>query len=114
MHVGRRLLPLVDMPKDAVAVLTVACGFGIAIAATARLGMVRTYFGVELGFDKPRWITGFPYSFHSASHYCWTIACVFCNPLQLEGSFDDRNCRVDCHTRPYGARNDHESLLDDI
>ena len=36
MHVGRRLLPLVDMPKDAVAVLTVACGFGIAIAATAR------------------------------------------------------------------------------
>ena len=61
MHLGRRFLPLVDMPKDAVAVLTVACGFGITIAATARLGMVRTYFGAELGFVKPRWITGFPY-----------------------------------------------------
>ena len=37
--------------------------FGITIAATARLGMVRTYFGSELNLVKPCWIVGFPYGY---------------------------------------------------
>ena len=36
-------------------------GFSITMLATARLGFVRTYFGSELGFVKPKWIEGFPY-----------------------------------------------------
>ena len=27
-----------------------------------QLGMVRTYFGSELGFVKPKWVSGFPYN----------------------------------------------------
>ena len=39
-----------------------ATGFSITILATIQLGMVRTYFGSELGFVKPEWISGFPYN----------------------------------------------------
>lgn len=60
-HLGRRILPLVDVRGDWPAVLAAAAGFAVTIAATARLGMVRTYFGAELGFVKPKWISGFPY-----------------------------------------------------
>jgi hypothetical protein len=38
-------------------------GFSITMLATARLGFVRTYFGSELGFVKPKWIEGFPYGY---------------------------------------------------
>jgi hypothetical protein len=37
-------------------------GFSITILATMQLGMVRTYFGSELGLVKPQWINGFPYN----------------------------------------------------
>merc|ERR1711865_627352 len=30
--------------------------------ATKALGVDRTYFGVELGFCKPKWITAIPYN----------------------------------------------------
>jgi hypothetical protein len=61
MHLGRRLLPLVQLPQDLPGVLMATCGFAITIVATAQLGFVRTYFGSELGFVKPKWISGFPY-----------------------------------------------------
>jgi hypothetical protein len=38
-----------------------AVGFGITMAATAQLGMLRTYFASELGLVEPKWISGFPY-----------------------------------------------------
>lgn len=60
-HLSRRLLPMVELPKDAPGLLLVTAGFGITMLATARLGMIRTYFGSELGFVKPKWIEGFPY-----------------------------------------------------
>jgi len=62
-HLGRRLLPLVQLPNDIPGVLLATAGFGITMLATARLGFVRTYFGSELGFVKPKWITGFPYGY---------------------------------------------------
>jgi hypothetical protein len=61
MHLGRRLLPLVELPGDLPGVVWAAAGFMITILATVRLGFVRTYFGSELGFVKPQWIEGFPY-----------------------------------------------------
>jgi hypothetical protein len=51
----------VQLPRDVPGLLTAALGFAITILATARLGMVRTYFGTELNFVKPQWIEGFPY-----------------------------------------------------
>jgi hypothetical protein len=63
MHLGRRLLPLVQLPQDTIGVVAAVLGFGITILATARLGMVRTYFGSELNFVQPRWIDGFPYGY---------------------------------------------------
>ena len=62
MHLSRRLLPLVQLPRDIPGVAMALCGFTITILATAQLGMVRTYFGSELGFVKPEWISGFPYN----------------------------------------------------
>lgn len=60
-HLSRRLLPMVELPHDATGLLLVLVGFSITMLATARLGKIRTYFGSELGFVKPEWITGFPY-----------------------------------------------------
>eukprot|EP00934_Nitzschia_sp_Nitz4_P002776 Nitzschia sp. Nitz4//scaffold2_size372955//351476//353233//NITZ4_000477-RA/size372955-processed-gene-0.549-mRNA-1//-1//CDS//3329546940//2766//frame0 len=62
LHMSRRILPLVKIPEDLPGVALAAVGFGITILATMQLGMVRTYFGSELGFVKPEWITGFPYN----------------------------------------------------
>ncbi|CAB9499305.1 Inherit from NOG: Phospholipid methyltransferase [Seminavis robusta] len=62
-HLSRRLLPMVDLPNDAPGLLLVLAGFATTMLATARLGMARTYFGSELGFVKPQWITGFPYGY---------------------------------------------------
>ena len=39
----------------------VLAGFGLATLATWRLGVARTYFSSELGFDPPEKISGFPY-----------------------------------------------------
>ena len=36
-------------------------GFGLAGLSAKRLGLVRTYFGAELGLVAPRRIVGFPY-----------------------------------------------------
>ena len=63
LHLGRRLLPLIELPRDVPGILMAATGFSITMLATARLGFVRTYFGSELGFVKPKWITGFPYGY---------------------------------------------------
>ena len=61
VHLARRLLPMVELPRDSIGLLIMSAGFVITLLATARLGMVRTYFGTELGFVKPKWIDGFPY-----------------------------------------------------
>jgi hypothetical protein len=61
MHLAKRLLPLVELPRDVVGVALAMAGFALTLVATARLGMVRTYFGTELGFVPPKWIEGFPY-----------------------------------------------------
>eukprot|EP00548_Thalassiothrix_antarctica_P004986 CAMPEP_0194132504 /NCGR_PEP_ID=MMETSP0152-20130528/2952_1 /TAXON_ID=1049557 /ORGANISM="Thalassiothrix antarctica, Strain L6-D1" /LENGTH=590 /DNA_ID=CAMNT_0038827573 /DNA_START=125 /DNA_END=1897 /DNA_ORIENTATION=- len=62
-HLGCRLLPVVELPRDLPGLCLAVTGFGISILATARLGLVRTYFGSELGFVKPKWIEGFPYGY---------------------------------------------------
>lgn len=62
-HLGRRILPLVQLPRDWPGVTLAVLGFSITMLATARLGFVRTYFGSELGFVKPKWIEGFPYGY---------------------------------------------------
>ena len=62
-HLARRLLPLVQLPRDVPGLLLAVAGFSITMMATARLGFVRTYFGSELGFVKPKWIIGFPYGY---------------------------------------------------
>lgn len=63
LHLARRLLPLVQLPRDVPGVLLAITGFSITMLATMRLGFVRTYFGSELGFVKPEWIHGFPYGY---------------------------------------------------
>lgn len=62
MHLSKRLLPLVQLPRDIPGVALAVLGFSITILATMQLGMVRTYFGSELGFVKPEWVSGFPYN----------------------------------------------------
>lgn len=46
---------------DFVSLGMIAFGYTISVLATFALGMDRTYFGVELGFYEPKWITKFPY-----------------------------------------------------
>lgn len=62
MHLSKRLLPLIQLPDDLPGVAMAVIGFSITILATVQLGMVRTYFGSELGFVKPSWVSGFPYN----------------------------------------------------
>lgn len=61
MHLAKRLLPVINLPVDLPGVGLAAIGFSITILATVQLGMVRTYFGAELGFVEPKWISKFPY-----------------------------------------------------
>eukprot|EP00045_Choanoeca_perplexa_P007940 m.72844 g.72844 ORF g.72844 m.72844 type:complete len:682 (-) comp14286_c0_seq1:136-2181(-) len=46
---------------DVLSVSMIAVGYTLSILATKALGIDRTYFGVELGFCEPKWITDFPY-----------------------------------------------------
>ena len=70
LHLARSLVPVAlssgsNMSVDGAWVgigLTLAC-FSVTVLATARLGLVRTYFGAELGFVQPCWIDGFPYGY---------------------------------------------------
>jgi hypothetical protein len=57
-----RIIPTINMTQDWPALCMVVMGFAITVSATAQLGFVRTYFGSELGFVKPQWVSGFPYS----------------------------------------------------
>ena len=62
LHLAKRLLPYIQIPQDLPGVALAATGFSITILATMQLGMSRTYFGTELGFEKPEWQSGFPYN----------------------------------------------------
>jgi len=57
------MYPKVEFARDFYALSIVACGFSIALFARHRIGEVRTFFGSELGFVQPKWITGFPYGY---------------------------------------------------
>ena len=61
LHLAKRLLPMVQLPRDIVGLAVCIVGFSLTLLATVRLGMVRTYFGTELKFVEPKWIDGFPY-----------------------------------------------------
>jgi hypothetical protein len=61
LHLAKRLLPMVQLPRDSIGLLICILGFSMTLLATVRLGMVRTYFGTELKFVEPKWINGFPY-----------------------------------------------------
>jgi len=61
-HLAKRIVPLIDLRNDVPGILIASVGFSITILATMQLGMVRTYFGAELGFVEPSWVTGFPYN----------------------------------------------------
>jgi Phospholipid methyltransferase len=62
LHLAKRLLPMVQLPRDIFGLIGCALFFSLTILATARLGMVRTYFGSELKFVEPEWIDRFPYN----------------------------------------------------
>lgn len=62
MHLSKRILPLIQFPRDVLGVTLILSGVAITILATVQLGIVRTYFGSELGFVKPKWVEGFPYN----------------------------------------------------
>jgi len=62
MHLSKRILPLVQLPRDTLGVALAFSGFTITVLATVQLGMVGTYFGSELAFIKPKWVSGFPYN----------------------------------------------------
>eukprot|EP00238_Polyblepharides_amylifera_P002811 CAMPEP_0196582902 /NCGR_PEP_ID=MMETSP1081-20130531/41225_1 /TAXON_ID=36882 /ORGANISM="Pyramimonas amylifera, Strain CCMP720" /LENGTH=583 /DNA_ID=CAMNT_0041903623 /DNA_START=227 /DNA_END=1978 /DNA_ORIENTATION=- len=47
---------------DPVSVVMIAFGYGISTSAAFALGIDRTYFGVELGLYKPKWVSSFPYN----------------------------------------------------
>lgn len=47
---------------DPLSLVLMGVGYGIATAATAALGVDRTWFGVELGQLPPKRVTGFPYN----------------------------------------------------
>jgi hypothetical protein len=61
LNLARLLLPVVEVPRDIPALALASCGFALTLLATFRLGMVRTYFGTELGLVPPRYVTAFPY-----------------------------------------------------
>merc|ERR1711871_1445953 len=48
-------------PAFNVSVGCIAVGYAILMSATRALGWDQTYFGVELGVCKARWVTDFPY-----------------------------------------------------
>eukprot|EP00939_MAST-03C_sp_MAST-3C-sp1_P000720 g720.t1 len=53
--------PLRAFEFDPLSVGMIAVGYAVSVLATKALGVDRTYFGVELGFCKPVWISEFPY-----------------------------------------------------
>jgi hypothetical protein len=69
-HLAKMMYPKIDIsmssssiPHDLLPIILSLAGFGVTLLATYRLGYVRTYFGSELGFVKPKWIEGFPYGY---------------------------------------------------
>jgi len=62
-HLAYIMYPHVDISRDIMGLVGTMIGFGITVIATVKLGFERTYFGMELGFCKPKWIEGFPYGY---------------------------------------------------
>jgi hypothetical protein len=61
MQLAHLLWPAMKGPGDMGVIAVASLGWILTLVATARLGMVRTYFGTELGYVTPQWIHGFPY-----------------------------------------------------
>jgi len=53
---------LTNFEFNIVSLVLIACGVTLASAAAAAIGVDRTYFGSELGYVEPKWITAFPYN----------------------------------------------------
>jgi len=53
---------LTNFEFSLVSLALIASGVGLASAAAAAIGVDRTYFGAELGYYEPKWITAFPYN----------------------------------------------------
>lgn len=57
-----------DLAHAPFSLALVVCGYGLAGAAAAALGLDQTYFGAELGEVKPRFVTAFPYGKWGVPH----------------------------------------------
>lgn len=53
---------------DPISIAMIVLGFGLAGAASTALGWDRTYFGWELGFLPPKYITAWPYGPNGVPH----------------------------------------------
>lgn len=60
---GHYFFPSGNLPFtiDPISVAMIVIGYAVSIKATYALGVDRTYFGAELGYYEPKWITEFPY-----------------------------------------------------
>ena len=48
---------------DFISIAMIVSGYVVSIMATNALGIERTYFGAELGYCEPKWVTAFPYGY---------------------------------------------------
>jgi len=62
------ILYLLHFELDVLSLLMCTAGFGLSMAATNALGWDRTYFGWELGFLEPKFITAWPYGPKGVPH----------------------------------------------
>jgi len=53
---------LTNFQYDPVSLAMIVVGYGISGKAATALGLEKTYFGVELGICKPKWVDAFPYN----------------------------------------------------
>lgn len=53
---------LTNFQYDPISLAMIVVGYGISGKAAMALGVEKTYFGVELGICKPKWVDAFPYN----------------------------------------------------
>eukprot|EP00948_MAST-09A_sp_MAST-9A-sp1_P002030 g2030.t1 len=88
---------------DLVSIAMVIGGYTYAGMAAKALGVKRTYFGVELGLCKPKWITAFPYNLYSYVPHPMIIGGVvgLCGFHKLQGFRDANPFLVPIHVFCY-------------
>lgn len=63
---------------DVTSLAMIITGYGVSLAATEALGLDRTYFGVELGKCKSKWISKFPYGLVFKTQSTTISLTIFC------------------------------------